>query len=89
MNSPMGNILPSLARVLSQFGENLSLARLCRRYVAETMAQRAGIARSTLYRVERGDPSVSLGKYARVMQVLRLEEDVKNLATDDVLGRKL
>lgn len=89
MNSRASNILPALARVLGQFGENLRLARLRRRYAAETVAQRAGIARSTLYRVERGDPSVSLGKYARVMQVLRLEEDMKNLATDDVLGRKL
>ncbi len=51
--------------------------------------QRAGIVRATLYRIERGDPGVSLGNYARVMQVLRLEEDLKQLALDDELGRKL
>jgi transcriptional regulator with XRE-family HTH domain len=69
--------------------ENLRLARLRRRYSAEIVAQRAGIARATLYRVERGDARVSLGIYARVMQVLRLEEDLKSLAVDDVLRRKL
>jgi hypothetical protein len=30
-----------------------------------------------------------LGVYARVMQVLRLEDDLSRLAVDDVLGRKL
>ncbi len=83
------SILPFLAQILADFGENLRLARLRRRYSAETVAQRAGIARATLYRVERGDPRVSFGIYARVMQTLRLEQDIKSLAVDDVLGRKL
>lgn len=53
------------------------------------VAQRAGIARATLHRVEMGDAGVSLGNYARVLQVLRLEEDLQRLALDDTLGRKL
>jgi hypothetical protein len=32
---------------------------------------------------------VALGIYARVMQVLRLEDDLQRLAADDLLGRKL
>jgi hypothetical protein len=51
--------------------------------------QRAGISRKTLSRVERGDSAVALGIYARVMQVLRLEDDLAKLAADDPLGRKL
>lgn len=39
--------------------------------------------------MEQGSPTVALGIYARVMQVLRLEGDLANLAVDDVLGRKL
>jgi len=39
--------------------------------------------------VEKGDSAVALGIYARVMQVLRLEEDLAKLAVDDPLGRKL
>ena len=56
---------------------------------AETVAQRAGVTRRTITKVEQGDPGVALGIYARVMQVLRLENDLAQLAIDDVLGRKL
>jgi transcriptional regulator with XRE-family HTH domain len=89
MREPAGSILPGLSRILSGFGERLKVARLRRRYSADMVAQRAGIARATLYRIELGDPGVSLGNYARVMQALRLDEDLKRLAVDDELGRKL
>src|ERR1700684_2954432 len=83
------NLLPRISRLLQSFGGNLKLARLRRKYSAETVAQRAGITRRTLSKVEQGDPAVALGVYARVMQVLRLEDDLALLAKDDELGRKL
>lgn len=83
------SILPRLARLISGVGENIKKARLRRSYSLETIAQRAGITRKTLYRVERGDPAVSLGVYARVLQALRLENDLATIALDDTLGRKL
>lgn len=83
------SLLPRVSRLLRGYGENLKLARLRRRYSAETVAQRAGISRKTLYKVEKGDAAVALGIYARVMQVLRLEEDLAKLGVDDPLGRKL
>jgi transcriptional regulator with XRE-family HTH domain len=83
------SILPGLSRILSGLGARLKVARLRRRLSADMVAQRAGIARATLHRIELGDPGVSLGNFARVMQVLRLEEDLKRLAVDDELGRKL
>jgi transcriptional regulator with XRE-family HTH domain len=89
MGEKAEGILPGLNRILGDFGERLKAARLRRRFSAEIVAQRAGIARATLYRVEMGDPGVSLGNYARVLQALRLEEDLKQLANDDQLGRKL
>jgi len=83
------HLLPRLQRLLGQAGANLRLARLRRRYSAESVAQRAGISRKTLYRAEQGDPGVALGIYARVLQVLRLEQDLGRLAADDELGRRL
>ena len=74
---------------MAGLGENVKMARLRRAYSSGTVAQRAGIARKTLYRVERGDPAVSLGIYARVLQALRLESDLASIASDDALGRKL
>jgi transcriptional regulator with XRE-family HTH domain len=82
-------LLPRLHRLLQEVGTNLKLARLRRKYSAETVAQRAGISRKTLYRAEQGDPAVALGIYARVLQALRLEQDLAGLAADDELGRKL
>jgi transcriptional regulator with XRE-family HTH domain len=75
--------------LLEAIGGNLKLARLRRKFSAETVAQRAGISRKTMYRVEQGDPAVALGIYARVMQALGLEQDLSLLAADDLLGRKL
>jgi len=89
MGERADSILPRLARILRGWGERLKAARLRRRYSADMVARRAGIARATLHRIELGDPGVSLGNYARVMQVLRLEEDLNRLAADDELGRKL
>jgi transcriptional regulator with XRE-family HTH domain len=89
MKEKADTVLPVLARILDGFGQRLKAARLRRRYSADMVAQRAGIARATLSRIEQGDPGVSFGNYARVMQVLRLEQDVNRLATDDELGRKL
>lgn len=82
-------LLPRLARLLRGLGTHIRQARLRRAYSAESVAQRAGIARKTLYRVERGDPAVALGIYARVLQALGLEGDLEHVAADDALGRKL
>jgi transcriptional regulator with XRE-family HTH domain len=82
-------LVPRVRRLLTGFGNQLKLARLRRRYSTEVVAQRAGITRPTLSKIEQGDPSVSLGAYVRVMQALRLEGDIAKLAADDVLGRKL
>ena len=51
-------------RALAKLGEDIRSARLRRRISTEVMAQRAFITRMTLSKVERGDPSVSLGIYA-------------------------
>src|SRR5580698_6964619 len=83
------SILPRLARTILGVGENIKKARLRRAYSSATVAERAGITRKTLYRVERGDPAVALGIYARVLQALRLENDLAAIALDDLLGRKL
>lgn len=83
------SLTPRISRLLSALGERIRVARLRRKHPAEIVAQRAGITRKTLYRVEQGDPAVALGIYARVLQALRLENDLNSIAADDVLGRKL
>jgi transcriptional regulator with XRE-family HTH domain len=82
-------MFPAETKLLAEFGERLKLARLRRRYSAEVVAERAGISRMTLHRLEQGSPAVSLGVYVRVLAVLNLEGDLSLLAADDRLGRKL
>ena len=70
-------------------GENIKLARLRRKFSAEQVAERANISRPTLSAIEKGMPTVSIGSYLLVLQVLGLENDFLFLAKDDILGRKL
>jgi transcriptional regulator with XRE-family HTH domain len=82
-------LLPSLQRLLAEMGENIRLARLRRKFSTIIVAQRAGISRNTLRSIERGDPSVTFGAYVNVLVCLGLEKDLKQIALDDILGRKL
>ncbi|HBJ39116.1 MAG TPA: transcriptional regulator, partial [Planctomycetaceae bacterium] len=49
----------------------------------------AGISRSTLYHLEKGDANTSFGSLLQVMVALRLENDLGQVGADDLLGRKL
>ncbi|MDR2557165.1 MAG: helix-turn-helix domain-containing protein [Bacteroidales bacterium] len=83
-------VLPlTLTKILTQLGEDIKLARLRRKLSAEQIAERAGISRSTLWQIEKGFPSVSMGYYAQVLFVLGLEKNISIMAADDKLGRKL
>lgn len=82
-------VFPEEQRLLSQLGERLKLARLRRKLSNAVVAQRAGISRTSLYKVEAGDAGATLGTYLRVMAALGLEADIHALAADDKVGRKL
>jgi transcriptional regulator with XRE-family HTH domain len=80
---------PSERRLMKALGERLRLARRRRRFAVTTVAARAGISRTTLYKAEKGDSAVTFGTYLRVLAVLGLQQDIERLAADDALGRRL
>ena len=82
-------ILLKFNQLLEQMGENIKLARKRRKLTATQVSERAGIARSTLYLIEKGDSSVSMGAYFNLLRVLGLQNDFLKLAADDEFGRKL
>lgn len=82
-------VYPQEQQNLSELGERLKLARLRRKLSSMVVAQRAGISRTSLYKVEKGDAGATLGTYVRVLAVLGLDSDIRHLAADDRLGRKL
>jgi len=71
-------------RALNKLGADLRAARLRRRITTTLMAQRAFITRTTLGKVEKGDPGVSLGIYATVLFILGMSSRIEELA--DVRG---
>ncbi|MCF0218655.1 MAG: helix-turn-helix domain-containing protein [Muribaculaceae bacterium] len=85
-----GKIMPRpLSQTLHQMGEQIMLARKRRHLSMQDVAERATVTRLTVSKVEHGDPTVSMGIYARVLYALNLEKDLSLLAADDALGRQL
>ncbi len=82
-------ILPKTKRILDELGDHMKLARLRRKLSMEQVAERANISRPTLLAIEKGAPTVSIGSYLLVLQVLGLGKDFLLIAKDDELGRKL
>lgn len=80
---------PSVEKQVRALGERLKLARLRRELTTVLFAERLGISRDTLSRLEKGDPNIALGTYMRALRVLGLDKDMDAIARDDELGRKL
>jgi transcriptional regulator with XRE-family HTH domain len=78
-------------RALAKLGEDIRAARSRRRISTTLMAQRAFITRTTLGKVEKGDPGVSLGIYATVLFILGMSSRLEELADsrNDALGLQL
>lgn len=82
-------LTPSLARTAAGLGQRIELARARRDLSASLFAERIGIDPKTLARLEAGDPNVSLGSFLKALRVLRLETDMDQVASNDLLGQKL
>ena len=89
MRTKKNILFPQFQKILDQLGENIKLARKRRKLTSIQVAERAGINRSTLYQIEKGNSSVSIGAYFNVLRVFGLHDDFLKLAADDEFGRKL
>ena len=68
------------AHALRKLGRDLALARRKRAISTSDMAVRLFVSRDTLWRMERGDPTVALGTLATAIFVLGLHDRLANLA---------
>ena len=66
-NTPI--LLPKNIKILKELGEQIQLARLRRKFSADQIAERTGMGRKTVYNIEQGSPSVSIGSYLQVLFV--------------------
>lgn len=72
---------PEAASSLAALGEQLALARVRRNESQRQWAMRIGVSVPTLIRMERGDPSVSIGVYATALWLLGLSGALGELAS--------
>ena len=80
-----------VSRALRKLGHDIKDARRRRRITMAIAAERASISKPTFIRVERGDPSVSIGSYATVLYVLGMADRLGDLAAskNDPVGLHL
>ena len=75
-------------RALRKLGHDLALARRKRGIATSDMAARLFVSRDTLWRLERGDPTVAIGTLVTATFILNLHDRLANLAApaSDELG---
>lgn len=80
----------STKKNLKIMGEQIKLARLRRNLSAKLVCERACISRTSLWKVENGDPSVAIGIYGAVLHALNgMEGELLLICKDDKLGRDI
>jgi len=82
--------IPGL-KALRKLGQDINDARRRRRITIRLMAERSGLSRGTIGRIEKGDPSTSIGSYVAVLFVLGMVDQVSRLvdSANDLKGRLL
>ncbi|WP_306770268.1 helix-turn-helix transcriptional regulator [Mycobacterium sp. KBS0706] len=76
---------------LALLGKSIRLGRMRKRLTAQDLAERVGVSRSTLQRIEKGDPKVEIGlmfEAAAIVGVSLFDADEKRITalaerTDD------
>ena len=88
---PPGMLPIPVMRALRKLGHDIRDARRRRRIPAEIAAERASISRTTLVKIEKGEPGVAVGSYAIVLFVLGLTDRLADLADprNDAVGLQL
>jgi len=79
------------AHALRKLGRDLALARRKRGISTADMAARLFVSRDTLWRLERGDPTVAVGTLATATFVLGIGDRLGNVAApaSDQIGLSL
>jgi hypothetical protein len=88
---PSGRLPIPVARALRKLGSDIRDARRRRRIPAEITAARASISRTTLVKIEKGEPGVAIGNYATVLFVLGMTDRLADLVAskNDAVGLQL
>jgi len=89
MPAPAPPLAAEVAQQLAQLGERLRLRRKAQRITAAAAAEAAGMSRVTLHRIERGEPSVTMGAWMATAAALGLRLDLHDPAQADAAATAL
>lgn len=80
MRSTVSDTLPpKIKRTLAKLGADIAVARKRRSLTTSMMAERIGVAKSTYLKIEKGDPSVSMGAYTMAFFALGFDEALNEI----------
>lgn len=82
-----GMVHPSVSRSMKKLGTDIALARRAREITSEELAERMGVNRGTLRRLEHGHPGTTLNTLAMALSALGMLDrltDLVDQATDDI-----
>jgi len=85
---------PETTAALTLLGAEIRDARLARKLRLEDLAKRAGISVATLKRLEKGDPTLAMGRFLEVLTALSpslldgVVQAVRKDAAGDALRRR-
>lgn len=82
-------LLPAQRKILEAVGYQIRMVRQRRKIQVNLVAERANISRQTVWAIEKGSPSVSIGAYVKVLNALGFQKDLLKICADDPLGREL
>lgn len=86
-NHKTKSIHPKIDRAIKKLGNDISYARRTRNISLEDFARNVGISRSTLIRLENGDPGTNLGALTAALHAIGRLEALTNIAdptNDDI-----
>lgn len=89
--NPFSAVPIPVGRALRKLGHDIRDARRRRRIPVAILAERASVSRTTLNKVEKGEPGVSLGIYATVLFALGMIDRLGDIADPrhDAVGLEL
>lgn len=81
MRSTITDVLPPrVRRSLAKLGKDLKDARRKRSLTVDMMVERVGVSKATYLKIEKGDPSVSMGAYAMTLFSLGFSNALAEMA---------
>lgn len=82
-------VRPQHAKQIQALGQRLRTARVARGMTQANLGERVGVDRTTIGKLEAGDPGTSLSTVLRVLSTLGLDQDIDRIAATDEVGAQL